>query len=151
MPNENEMAPDFTARTDTGDEVSLSDYRGRKVVLYFYPKDDTSGCTKEACGFRDAFSDYEERGVAVLGVSPDDVASHRKFKQKYELPFTLVADPEHSIAEAYDVWKEKSMYGRKYMGVERTTFLIDEQGRIAKVFQKVRPEGHAEELLAEVK
>ncbi len=150
MPEQNEKAPDFTLQTDEGEEVSLSDYRGRTVVLYFYPKDDTRGCTKEACAFRDAFEEYEKRGVVVLGVSPDDVKSHVRFKSKYDLPFTLLADPDHEVAETYGVWVEKSMYGRKYMGVARVTFLIDGEGRVAKVFPNVKPEGHAEEILAEL-
>ncbi len=150
MPQADAQAPEFTLRTDADEEVSLEDFRGRKVVLYFYPKDDTPGCTKEACAFRDAHDEYEARGVTVLGVSPDTVASHRKFRSKYDLPFTLLADPDHEVAERYGVWKEKSMYGRTYMGVDRTTFLIDEEGRIAKVFPKVRPEGHAAEILGAV-
>jgi peroxiredoxin Q/BCP len=117
-------------------------------VLYFYPKDDTSGCTKEACGFRDSWRDVQRLGAVVLGVSPDGVTSHAKFKQKYSLPFPLLADERHEVAEAYGVWGEKSMYGRKYMGVLRSTFVIDEQGRIARVFEKVKPEGHAAEVLA---
>jgi peroxiredoxin Q/BCP len=139
-------APDFSLLADDGRTVRLSDLRGRPVVLYFYPKDDTSGCTTQACEFRDAFPRFDDAEAVILGVSPDDVKSHVRFKAKYDLPFTLLADTEHAVAEAYDVWKEKSMYGRKYMGVERTTFLIDRDGNIAKVFEKVKPAGHAAEV-----
>jgi len=136
-------APDFTVLTDTGSSLTLSSLKGRPVVLYFYPKDDTSGCTTEACEFRDLFPRFDESKAVILGVSPDPVKSHVKFKTKYELPFTLLADTEKEIATAYGVWKEKSMYGKKYMGVERTTFLIDTTGHIAHVFEKVKPAGHA--------
>ncbi len=139
-----EPAPDFTAETDAGEQLTLSSLRGRPVVLYFYPKDDTSGCTTEACEFRDAFPRFAEGEAVILGVSPDPVQSHVKFKEKYQLPFTLLADTEHVVSEAYGVWKEKSMYGRRYMGVERTTVLIDPAGRVARVFEKVRPAGHAQ-------
>ena len=139
-------APAFALDTDAGERLSLKDLRGRPVVLYFYPKDDTSGCTTEACEFRDAFPRFKKSKAEILGVSPDSVESHRKFKAKYDLPFTLLADPEHVVAEKYGVWKEKSMYGRTYMGVERTTYVIDAAGKIAKVFQKVKPAGHAEEV-----
>ena len=139
-------APAFTLETDAGERLTLKDLRGRPVVLYFYPKDDTSGCTTEACEFRDAFPQFTTSKAEILGVSPDSVESHRKFKAKYDLPFTLLADPEHAVAEKYGVWKEKSMYGRTYMGVERTTYVIDAAGKIAKVFQKVKPAGHAEEV-----
>lgn len=148
MLKENDIAPDFTLPADDGTEVTLSALRGRKVVLYFYPKDDTSGCTKQACGVRDRWVDFEARGAVVLGVSPDPVASHVKFRDKYGLPFRLLADVDHAVAEAYGVWKEKSMYGRKYWGNERTTFVIDETGRIAKIFPKVRPAEHAAKVLA---
>jgi thioredoxin-dependent peroxiredoxin len=141
-------APDFSLAADDGTTVALKALKGRKVVLYFYPKDDTSGCTKEACGFRDRWSDVKQAGAIVLGVSPDAVASHQKFKQKYQLPFPLLADPAHLVAEAYGAWGEKSMYGKKYKGILRTTFLIDGEGRIARVFEKVKPEGHAAEVLA---
>jgi thioredoxin-dependent peroxiredoxin len=132
-------APDFEARTDGGRTVKLSDYRGRKVILFFYPKDDTPGCTKQACGFRDRHADVEAHGAVVLGVSPDGVESHRKFKAKYSLPFPLLADEDHSIAERYGVWGQKSMWGRKYMGVVRSHFVIDEQGRVLEARVKVSP------------
>ena len=143
-------APDFTVLTDAGTELTLSALRGQVVVLYFYPKDDTSGCTTQACGFRDLFPRFTADKAVILGVSPDGVKSHVKFKEKYELPFTLLADTEHAVAEAYGVWKEKSMYGRKYMGVERTTFLIDAAGVLRQVFEKVKPAGHAEEVAAAI-
>jgi peroxiredoxin Q/BCP len=146
MPQPGTPAPDFTLQTDTGESLALSALRGRPVVLYFYPKDDTSGCTTEACEFRDLFPRFATTGATVLGVSPDGVKSHAKFKAKYALPFTLLADTEHAVADAYGVWKEKSMYGRKYMGVERTTFVIDADGRVARVFEKVKPAGHADEV-----
>jgi peroxiredoxin Q/BCP len=145
-----DMAPDFTALDDSGRELRLKDLRGRKVVLYFYPKDDTPGCTQEACDFRDLEAQFEAQGVAVVGVSVDSVSSHARFKARHRLPFRLVSDGDHRIAEAYGVWKEKSMYGRKYWGVERTTFLLDEQGRIAGVYEKVKVNGHAAALLAAV-
>jgi thioredoxin-dependent peroxiredoxin len=141
-------APGFALPSDDGGTIVLEDLRGRKVVLYFYPKDDTSGCTKEACGFRDSWAEVQRLGAIVLGVSPDGVGSHERFKRKYALPFPLLADERHAVADAYGVWAEKSMYGRKYMGIARSTFVIDEQGRIAKVFEKVKPEGHAAEVLA---
>jgi len=145
-----QLAPDFTLPTDTGDTLTLSSLRGQWVVLYAYPKDDTSGCTTEACEFRDLFPKFKKGKAVILGISPDSVKSHLKFKTKYELPFTLVADEEKVALQAYDIWKEKSMYGRKYMGVERTTFVIDPDGRIAKVFEKVKPAGHAEEVMAAI-
>ncbi len=141
-------APDFTLPTETGDMLTLSSLRGQWVVLYAYPKDDTSGCTTESCEFRDAFPRFSGKNAVILGISPDGVKSHLKFKTKYELPFTLVADEEKVALQAYDVWKEKSMYGKKYMGVERTTFVIDPAGTIAKVFEKVKPAGHAAEVEA---
>jgi len=140
---EGDRAPGFTLPSDDGTEVSLEDLRGRRVVLYFYPKDDTPGCTTEACEFRDAMPRFEETGAVVLGVSPDGVGSHRKFKEKHDLDFPLLADEEHEVAEAYGVWKEKSMFGRTFWGVERSTFLIGEDGHIEQVWRKVRPEGHA--------
>ena len=145
-----QLAPDFTLPTDTGESLTLSSLRGQWVVLYAYPKDDTSGCTTEACEFRDLFPKFKKGKAVILGISPDSVKSHQKFKAKYELPFTLVADEEKVALQAYDIWKEKSMYGRKYMGVERTTFVIDPDGRIAKVFEKVKPAGHAEEVMAAI-
>jgi len=142
-----QLAPDFTLPTDTGDALTLSSLRGQWVVLYAYPKDDTSGCTTEACEFRDLFPKFKKGKAVILGISPDSVKSHQKFKAKYELPFTLLADEEKVALQAYDIWKEKSMYGRKYMGVERTTFVIDPDGLIARVFEKVKPAGHAEEVI----
>jgi thioredoxin-dependent peroxiredoxin len=143
-------APDFTLPTDTGEELTLSSLRGQWVVLFAYPKDDTSGCTVEACEFRDALPRFDGRKAVILGISPDSVKSHQKFKAKFELPYTLLADTEKVTLQAYDVWKEKSMYGKKYMGVERTTFLIDPDGRIANVFEKVKPAGHAAEVEAAI-
>jgi peroxiredoxin Q/BCP len=148
MVSEGEPAPDFTAMTDAGERVSLSDFRGRPVVLYFYPKDDTPGCTTQACGIRDAYSDFERAGAVVLGISPDDERKHVKFKQKYELPFTLLADPEHEVAERYGVWGEKRYMGKTYMGISRTTFVVAPDGRVAKVMHKVKPETHADDVLA---
>ena len=148
---EGKPAPDFQLQSDTGETVTLSDLRGRQVVLYFYPKDDTPGCTIEACELRDAFPRFSRTNAVILGVSPDNVASHQKFKKKFELPFTLLADTDHAIADAYGVWVEKSMYGKKYMGVQRATFVIDKKGSVAKVYPKVKPEGHAAEVEAELK
>lgn len=150
MVEEGQAAHDFTLPSDEGDEVSLADFRGRKVVLYFYPKDNTSGCTTEACEFRDLTPRFRDLDAVVLGVSPDSVASHRKFRDKYDLSFPLLADEGHEVADAYGVWKEKSMYGRKYWGVERSTFLIDEQGVVARVWRKVRARGHAEAVAREL-
>jgi peroxiredoxin Q/BCP len=144
------QAPAFTLPADDGSTVSLKDYRGRTVVLYFYPKDDTSGCTTEACEFRDSWKAVQRAGAVVLGVSPDGVVSHQQFKDKYRLPFPLLADTDHAVAEAFGVWGEKSMYGRKYFGILRTTFLIDGSGNVARVFEKVKPKGHAAEVLAAV-
>ena len=144
MVKEGDAAPDFEARDAEGNAVKLSDLRGRKVVLYFYPKDDTPGCTKEACSFRDSFAEFRSRGIEVLGVSTDDEKSHRKFAEKYSLPFTLLSDPDHRVAERSGVWQEKSMFGRRYMGIARTTFVIDAEGRVARVFERVRVKGHAE-------
>jgi peroxiredoxin Q/BCP len=140
-------APDFTLPDQHGQPVSLSQLRGTPVVLYFYPKDDTPGCTKEACAFRDARADYEGAGAKVIGISPDTAASHRKFAEKYQLPFTLVADPEKRACQAYGVWKEKTLYGKKSMGVERTTFVIDGAGIIRKIFPRVKVDGHSELVL----
>ncbi len=147
MVKEGTAAPAFTAMNADGETVRLKDLRGQKVVLYFYPKDDTPGCTKEACSFRDAFSAFKKRGIEVLGISPDSEASHKKFTAKYKLPFTLLADANHSIADTYGVYGEKKFMGRTYMGVKRMTFLIDEKGKIKKVFEKVKPEQHAQEVL----
>src|SRR5215203_367679 len=147
MPKVGSVAPNFAAKDANGETVRLKDLRGQRVVLYFYPKDDTPGCTKEACSFRDAFSRYKKAGITVLGVSPDSEASHIKFVTKYKLPFTLLADTDRAIAQAYGVWGEKKFMGRTYMGVHRTTFLIDEKGRIKKIFEKVKPEDHASEVL----
>lgn len=146
--NVGDMAPDFTATTDAGTTVRLSDYRGKRVVLYFYPKDDTPGCTTQACGFRDNYLAIEEKNAIVLGVSPDGAKSHQKFKTKFNLPFTLIADEDHSIAEAYGVWVEKSMYGKKYMGIERSHFVIDENGKIVDAQVKVKPEDSVERAIA---
>jgi peroxiredoxin Q/BCP len=148
MLNEGDVAPDFTLASDEGEEVTLSSLRGKPIVLYFYPKDDTPGCTVEACGFRDSYTDFEKRGAVVLGVSPDDEASHVKFKQKYSLPFTLLADPEHKVSEQYGVWGEKNYAGKTYWGVQRSTFVIDPDGNIAKVMHNVKPDGHPEQVLA---
>jgi len=147
MLKEGESAPAFVTKDAAGQTVKLKDFKGQKVVLYFYPKDDTPGCTKEACSFRDAFATFKKRGIKVLGVSPDNEKSHQKFIDKYKLPFTLLTDPEHAIAEAYDSYGEKKFMGRTYMGVKRNTFLIDEKGKIRKVFEKVKPEEHASEVL----
>ena len=147
MLKEGTTAPDFTAKNAKGETVRLKDLRGQKVVLYFYPKDDTPRCTKETCSFRDAFSDFKRRGIQVLGVSLDSEASHQKFTAKYKLPFTLLADTDHATAAAYRVYGEKKFMGRSYMGVKRMTFLIDEKGKIKKVFEKVKPEDHAREVL----
>ena len=146
-PKVGDAAPDFTLPTDGGGSVTLSTLRGRKVILYFYPKDDTSGCTKEACGFRDAEPDLSKLAAVVIGVSKDSVAAHDRFKQKYNLPFILASDENSDVCERYGVWKEKSMYGRKYMGIERTTFLIDEAGAIRAAWSKVKIPGHVDEVL----
>ena len=141
-------APDFELKSDTGETVKLSDFlKGRPVVLYFYPKDDTPGCTVEACEFRDSYDVFRERGAEILGVSPDDVASHGKFKSKYELPFTLLADPEHEVAEKYGVWAERNSYGKKSMGIKRSTFIIDSDGNVARAMMGIKPAGHASEVL----
>jgi peroxiredoxin Q/BCP len=144
---EGQPAPDFELATDEGRKVKLSDFKGRKVILYFYPKDDTPGCTTQACDLRDHIQEIDARGAVVLGVSPDDVASHKKFKEKFGLNFTLLADADHQVAEQYGVWKEKNLYGKKTMGVERTSFIIDEQGRIAKVLPRVKPAEHVGQIL----
>jgi len=144
---EGSKAPDFKAKDQNGQRISLSDFKGRKVVLYFYPEDDTPTCTTEACNLRDNYSLLQKRGLVILGVSPDDEKKHKKFEEKYQLPFTLLADPDKKIIEKYGVWGEKNMYGRKYMGLLRTTFLIDEKGTIQKIFRKPRSKVHSEEIL----
>lgn len=143
-----DKAPDFTLPTDGGGSVTLSKLKGKKIVLYFYPKDDTSGCTAEACAFRDLFPRFKKSDAAVIGVSRDSVASHDKFKKKYELPFILASDDQGKVTEAYGVWVQKSMYGRKYMGIERATFLIDEKGKVQQIWHKVKVPGHADEVMA---
>lgn len=151
MPEEGKKAPVFTLKNQDGKSVSLKDFNGKKVVLYFYPKDDTSGCTKEACSFRDGFPEFNNLNAVILGISPDSVESHKKFAEKYNLPFTLLSDEPREVIEKYDVWKEKNNYGKKYMGVERTTFLIDENGIISKIFPKVKVDGHDQELIEALK
>jgi peroxiredoxin Q/BCP len=145
---EGEPAPDFTLESDAGEEVSLSDFRGKPVVLYFYPKDDTPGCTAQACGIRDAYGEFEQAGAVVLGVSPDSVKRHVKFRDKYDLPFTLLADPEHEVAERYGVWREKRYMGKTYWGVNRSTFLIAPDGTVARAMHDVKPAEHADDVLA---
>jgi peroxiredoxin Q/BCP len=145
---EGKPAPDFELKSDSGESVKLSDLRGKQVVLYFYPKDDTPGCTTQARGIRDAYGEFEQAGAVVLGVSPDNEASHVKFKKKFDLPFTLLADEEHRVAEAYGVWAEKKFMGRKYWGVERSTFVIGEDGNVKKIMHKVKPDTHADDVLA---
>ena len=146
MLQQGDPAPDFTLPSDGGEDVTLSSFLGRKVVLYFYPKDDTPGCTVQACDFRDAASRLDGVDAVVLGVSPDSVSSHRKFRDKHGLNFPLLADEERAVADAYGVWKRKKLYGRTFLGIERSTFLIDEQGRIAEIWRKVKPKGHADML-----
>ena len=148
MVEEGKPAPDFELATDSGESVKLSDFRGKPVVLYFYPKDDTPGCTTQACGIRDSYGEFKKAGAVVLGVSPDDEKSHVKFKEKYELPFTLLADPEHEVAEQYGTWVEKKNFGKEYWGVERSTFLIDSKGNVAKVMRRVKPDSHTDAVLA---
>jgi thioredoxin-dependent peroxiredoxin len=148
MVEEGKPAPAFTLESDGGEHVSLESLRGRPVVLYFYPKDDTPGCTAQACGIRDAWGEFEQRGAVVLGVSPDSADSHVKFKGKYDLPFTLLADEDHEVSEAYGVWVEKNMAGKTYMGVERSTFVIDADGNVSKVMRRVQPDTHADDVLA---
>jgi thioredoxin-dependent peroxiredoxin len=147
MVEEGREAPDFELTSDAGERVKLSQFRGKPVVLYFYPKDDTPGCTTQARGIRDNYDAFQERGAVVLGVSPDAETSHVKFKQKYGLPYTLLADPQHTVSELYGVWGERKYMGRTYMGVERSTFLIDSEGRVARVMRKVNPDTHVEQVL----
>ena len=142
-----DQAPDFTAPNQHGDTVQLSDFRGKKVVIYFYPKDDTPGCTAQACNLRDHYSELQQEGYEVIGISGDSVKSHDKFVTKYELPFTLVADEDKAINEAYGVWQEKSMYGRKYMGTARTTFVLNEEGVITHIIEKVKTKDHTTQIL----
>jgi peroxiredoxin Q/BCP len=142
-----DKAPDFTLISDTGEKISLKDFKGKKVVLYFYPKDMTSGCTAEACDFRDSVKKFDKKNTVILGVSADNMESHQKFKDKYNLPFKLLSDENKKVLRDYNVWQEKSMYGKKYMGIVRTTYVIDEKGKIEKVFDKVKVEGHINELL----
>lgn len=145
---EGQEAPDFELRSDAGEMVRLSAQRGRPVVLYFYPKDDTPGCTRQACGIRDAYGEFERAGAVVLGVSPDDERSHVKFRDKYDLPFTLLADPDHEVAAAYGVWGEKKYMGRAYMGINRSTFVIDADGTVRRAMYGVKPATHADDVLA---
>lgn len=152
MVEKGDMAPGFSLPADDGSMVSLEEFRGKKVILYFYPKDNTSGCTTQACDLRDMLPRIDERGAVVLGVSPDSLASHEKFRDKFQLNFPLLSDPDHQVAEAYGVWKEKSMYGRTYWGIERSTFIIGEDGKVLEAWRKVKPKDHAErvaELLEE--
>ena len=146
--NEGDVAPEFTASTNGGGQVALADFKGKHVILYFYPRDDTPGCTKEACAFRDHFAEFRKKGAVVLGVSVDPVKAHDKFVAKYKLPFTLLADEDKKIVQAYGVWGQKSFMGRKYMGTHRVSFLIGPDGRIKKIWPKVKPDQHAEEVLA---
>ena len=151
MPTEQSPAPDFSLLADDGSTVTLTSLRGRPAVIYFYPKDNTPGCTKESCDFRDAFPRFTDANARIIGVSADSVASHVKFKRKYQLPFTLLADEEHHMSEAYEVWKRKSLFGLSFMGIERTTFILDSNGIIAKIFPKVKPIGHAAAVEAALK
>jgi thioredoxin-dependent peroxiredoxin len=149
--NVGDLAPDFTLQADDSRKVSLKDFRGKTVILYFYPKDVTPGCTTEALGFKEAVKDFERQGVVILGLSKDTVESHRKFKEKYELPFTLLSDPETQVLNLYGVWKQKNLYGRTFMGTERSTFVIDPEGRIKKLYRKVKPKEHAQTCLLDLK
>ena len=151
MLKEGDKAPQFELKDQHGKTHKLSDYKGKKFVIYFYPKDNTPGCTKEACAFRDNFSVYKKKGVVVLGISKDSEASHKKFADKFDLPFTLLSDPKSETIEKYGAWKEKSMYGKTFMGIARITYLIDEKGKILKVYPKVKPDEHAKEILADLK
>jgi thioredoxin-dependent peroxiredoxin len=147
MVEEGDAAPDFELESDAGEKVKLSSLRGSQVVVYFYPKDDTPGCTTQACGIRDVYGEFERAGAVVLGVSPDEAASHVKFKKKYGLPFTLLADPDHAVAEAYGAWGEKKNYGKTYMGIIRSTFVIDADGKLKKAMRNVKPDTHADKVL----
>lgn len=151
IPQEGNKAPDFNLPASTGGKIALKDLKGRNIVVYFYPKDDTPGCTVEACGLRDSFKEIEKLGTVILGVSPDSIISHGKFISKFKLPFALLADEDKKMCQDYGVWVEKSMYGKKYMGVARTTFIIDKNGKVARVFEKVKPEGHDQEIIAALK
>jgi peroxiredoxin Q/BCP len=148
MIEEGQPAPTFTLPSDSGEDVSLESFRGKPVVLYFYPKDDTPGCTAQACGIRDAWGELQRAGAVVLGVSPDSPKSHAKFREKYSLPFTLLADEDHAVADAYGTWVQKKYMGKEYMGVERSTFVIDEDGDLKKVMRRVKPDEHADDVLA---
>lgn len=148
MVAEGDVAPDFELSGDSGESVKLSSLRGKPVVLYFYPKDDTPGCTTQACGIRDAYGEFERAGAVVLGISPDDEGSHVKFREKYSLPFTLLADTDHAVAEQYGAWGEKTYSGRTYMGVKRTTFVVNADGKVSKVMENVKPATHADDVLA---
>src|SRR5436853_146046 len=150
MPAVGETAPDFALRSDDGRRMSLKDFRGRNVILYFYPKDDTPGCTKEACAFRDNFAEFTRKGALVFGISPDSVKSHQKFADKFKLPFTLLADEEKKLVQAYGAWGQKSFLGKKYFGTHRVTFLIGPEGKIKKIWPQVKPAEHAKEILAEL-
>ena len=147
MLKEGDIAPDFSLISDEGKDIKLSDFRGKKVVLYFYPKDNTPGCTKEACSFRDVYNDILLKGAVVIGISIDPPKSHKKFKEKFVLPFYLLSDPDHKVIEMYGQWVKKSMYGKEYFGTNRTTFIIDENGKIIKIFDKVKPDEHGKEVL----
>ncbi len=151
MLKEGDKAPDFTLIADTGEKISLKNFRGKKIILYFYPKDNTSGCTAEACDFRDNIKVFEKKNAVIIGISKDSIESHKKFKSKYKLPFLLLSDENIEVLKKYNVWKEKSLYGKKYMGIERTTFIINEEGIIEKIFSKVKVKGHIEEILNNIK
>ena len=148
--SEGVKAPDFELKDSEGNLHKLSDYAGQTIVVYFYPKDDTPGCTKEACSFRDSYAEFNKAGVTIIGISPDKVASHKKFKDKYALPFTLLADPDHKVCEAYGVWGLKKSFGREYEGVFRTTYVLGPEGEVKRVFEKVKPSDHSKEVLREV-
>ncbi len=149
--NEGDQAPNFSLKADDGKKVSLSDFKGKKIILYFYPRDGTPGCTTEAIEFKNLARDFEKENVIIIGISNDNIQSHKKFKEKYDLPFTLLSDPESKVLNQYGVWKEKNLYGKKFMGTERTTFIIDEKGIVKKVYRKVKPKGHAQICLIDLK